>query len=262
MNKLIAATTFFVALPICSTASAATLTERIDRTFDVKPGGTVALTNVNGGITIASWDQPRVRVVAVKEVKGDRDVAAQAIKELRVDMQPRNGGLVVVTDHPEDDGISSFFDWLTGDRAQAQVRYELTVPKSMNLDISNTNGGITVTDVAGKHDLDTTNGRIEATRCAGSLDAKTTNGRINAELLRVTPGQDIRLSTTNGRISLAVPGNFAGELDAGTTNGSIHTDFPITTTRGDNNRLRGTVNGGGAQLRLRTTNGGIEIRKL
>ena len=80
--------------------------------------------------------------------------------------------------------------------------------------------------------------------------------------MRVTPGQDIRLSTTNGRISVAVPSNFAGELDAGTTNGSIHTDFPITTTRGDNNRLRGTVNGGGAQLRLRTTNGGIEIKKL
>lgn len=250
------------ALLLATTASAAELTETIDKTFDVKPGANVVLNNVNGGITVSSWDQPRVRVIAVKKVEGSRKIAQEAMKELRVEMQPRNGGLVVKTQYPEDHGVSSFFDWLTGNDTNAQVRYELTVPKSMNLDISNTNGGITVNDVAGNHDLDTTNGRITAARCAGSLDASTTNGRISAELVRVTPGQDIRLSTTNGGITVAVPSNFAGELDAGTTNGSIHTDFPVTTTRGDNNRLRGTVNGGGAELRLRTTNGGIQIKKL
>jgi DUF4097 and DUF4098 domain-containing protein YvlB len=259
MNKLIAAATFFVAV----SASAATLKETVDRTFDVKPGASVVLSNVNGGITITSWDQPRVRVVATKKVEGDRDEASQAMKDLKIQMQPRNGGLVVTTEYPDDDeGISSFFDWLSGNHVDAQVRFELTVPKSMNLDVSNTNGAITVTEVEGKHDLDTTNGRIEAKSCAGSLDARTTNGRIRAELVRVAKGEDIRLSTTNGGVSVAVPSNFAGELDAGTTNGSIHTDFPVTTTRGDNNRLRGTVNGGGSQLRVRTTNGGIEIRKL
>ena len=258
MKKLIAAATFFVAV----SASATTLTETVDKTFDVKPGASVVVSNVNGGITVTSWDQPRVRVVAVKKVQGGREVAKQAMKELQVQMQPRNGGLVVKTEYPEHEGISSFFDWLTGNDAQAQVRYEVTVPKTMNLDISNTNGGISVTDVAGKHDLDTTNGRIEATRCAGSLDARTTNGRIRAELVQVTRGEDIRLSTTNGAITVALPASFAGVLDAGTTNGSIHTDFPVTTTRGDNNRLHGTVNGGGAELRARTTNGSIEIKRL
>lgn len=259
MKTFIAAAAFFVAV----SASGATLTETIDKTFDVKPGSSVVLKNMNGGITISSWDQPRVRVLAVKEAKGDREDANEAMRELKVQITPRNGGLSITTDYPEHhNGVASIFDWLTGDHVNAQVRYELTVPKSMNLDITNTNGGISVTDVAGKHDLDTTNGRIEAVRCAGSLDAATTNGRIAAELVRVTPGQDIKLSTTNGRISVTVPASFAGEVDAGTTNGSIHTDLPITTTRGENNRLRGTVNGGGAQLKLRTTNGGIEIKKL
>jgi hypothetical protein len=259
MKSILAVATLLLA----TAASAVELTETIDKTFDVKPGSSVVLENVNGGITVSAWDQARVRVIARKEVKGDRDDATRAMKELRVELQPRNGGLVVKTEYPDHDhGISSIFDWLTGDHVQAQVRYELTVPKSMNLDISNTNGAITVNDVAGRHDLDTTNGRITTVRCAGSLDATTTNGRINVELVRVTPGQDMKLSTTNGGITLTVPSNFAGELDAGTTNGSIHTDFPITTTRGDNNRLRGSVNGGGAQLKLRTTNGGINIKKL
>lgn len=258
MKTVLAAATLLLA----TTASAVELTETIDKTFDVRPGASVVLENVNGGITVNAWGQARVRVVAVKKVEGSRSIAQEVMKELRVETELRNGGLVIRTDYPEDEGISSFFDWLSGNDTDAQVRYELTVPKSMNLDISNTNGAITVNEVAGKHDLDTTNGRITAVRCAGSLDASTTNGRISAELVRVTPGEGIKLTTTNGGITLAVPSNFAGDLDAGTTNGSIHTDFPVTTTRSDNNRLRGTLNGGGAQMKLRTTNGGIQIRKL
>ncbi len=50
---------------------------------------------------------------------------------------------------------------------------------------------------------------------------------------------------------------------ARTTNGSVRTDFPITvqgTLR--KNRLDGEINGGGAALELRTTNGSIRIEEL
>jgi Putative adhesin len=260
MKKL---TLFAAALFVAATAAAAELNETIDRTFDVRPGATVSLDNVNGSITIASWDQPRVRVVAHKTVEGDKREAQQALKDLRVEITPRDGGLNVMTHYPkESEGVSGIFAWLTGDHIDAQVRYELTVPKTMSLDVDNTNGNIRVTDVAGKHELETTNGRIETVRCAGSLDASTTNGRIEAELVRLNRGQENSLATTNGRIIVTIPADFAGELDAGTTNGSIKTDFPVTATRAGDNRLRGTINGGGAPLKLRTTNGGIEIRKF
>ena len=260
MKKL----TFLAALVLTAAAAfGATLTENIDKTFDVKPGAEVRLTNVNGGITITSWDEPRVRVVAEKKIKGDKSEAQAAMKELRVEMQQRDGGLVIITHYPkEHDGIGSFFDWLSGDDIDAQVRYQLTVPRSMNLDVRNTNGGIHVTRVAGRMELDTTNGKIETAGCAGSLDASTTNGAISAELTKVTPGQDITLSTTNGRITVAVPKNFAGEVDAGTTNGAIATDLPVATTRIGDNQLRGTINGGGTPLKLRTTNGAIQIRSF
>lgn len=251
--------------PLLLTASSllgATVTENIDRTFDVRPGAEVRLDNVNGGITITAWDQPRVRVVAEKKVKADRDVAQKALQELRVEFEQRDGGLVITTKYPDEDGFASLFDWLKGDDINAQVRYELQVPRSMNLDITNTNGGIRVSDVSGRLELDTTNGKIETARCAGSLDASTTNGAITAELLRVTRGADISASTTNGRITIAIPKDFAGEIDAGTTNGAITTDLPVTTRHIGDNRLRGTINGGGTPMKLRTTNGAIQIRTL
>ncbi|HUP58951.1 MAG TPA: DUF4097 family beta strand repeat-containing protein [Thermoanaerobaculia bacterium] len=254
--QLAAATLLFAAA-----SSAATLHETIDRTFDVRPGATVAVNNVNGKITVSSWDQPKVRVIAYKEAKGDRDDAKEALKALRVEMQQRDGGVSVTTHHPRNhDGISSIFDWLLGDHVQMNVRYEVTVPRTMNLDVRNTNGSIRLTGVAGRHEVGTTNGKIEIERCAGSVDASTTNGGIRAELVRVAKGQSLRFETTNGRIEVEVPKDLAADVDAGTTNGSISTDLPVTTTKFSRNSLRGTINGGGTQLRLRTTNGGIAIR--
>lgn len=258
MRTLIATAIFLLA----TTAGAAELSETIDRTFDVRAGANVVLSNVNGKITIGSWDQPRVHVVAKKQVDGDRDDVKKAMTDLRVEMQPRDGGVVITTHYPnEDHGAASFLGWLLSDHVDAEVTYDITVPRSMNVDVTNTNGGIHLSDVSGKLELDTTNGKIEVTHCAGSLDAETTNGSIRAELVRVAQGQPLSFETTNGRIEVTVPANVSANVDAATTNGSISSDLPVATTRTSSNSLRGTINGGGTSLRLRTTNGGITIRK-
>lgn len=258
MRKLLAVLALSL---VAATAAAKELTETIDKTFDVRPGATLTLTNVNGRVTVTAWDQPRIRVVAYKEVKADRDEVQAALKELRVEMTPKDGGLVVNTHYPrKNEGLASLFDLFSGDHVQAQVRYDVTVPRSMNVDLETVNGAIELSDVTGKHTLETTNGKIEVTRCAGSLDASTTNGAIHAELTSIAKNSPMSFETTNGRIELTVPSNLAANVDAGTTNGSIHTDLPVSTTRISRNSLRGTINGGGTPLRLRTTNGGIEIR--
>ena len=69
--------------------------------------------------------------------------------------------------------------------------------------------------------------------------------------------------TTNGSITLTLPSDLRAGLTARTTNGSVQTDFPITvqgTFR--KNRLEGEINGGGASIELRTTNGSIRIREF
>lgn len=257
MRSLLVAATLLVA----TTAGAAELTETIDRTFDVRAGANVVLSNVNGRVTVSAWDQPRVRVIAKKEVEGDREELKEALAALRVEMKPQNGGLTVITHYPRERGASSLVDWIFGDHIDAEVTYDVTVPRSMNVDVTNTNGRITLSDVTGKHELETTNGRIEVKRCSGSLDASTTNGSIEAELVKITPNQPLRFETTNGGIEVHVPANARADIDASTTNGSISSDLPVLTSRTGSNSLRGTINGGGTSVRLRTTNGGIKIRK-
>lgn len=257
MFKRILLTAFFTI--IAAAANARTLDQAFDRTFEVRPGALFSLTNTNGHITVRSWDQPRIRVHAVKHVESrDDDTARDAMKALTFAMSQPNGGLRIDTKYPKrNDGI---LEWIAGTSVNLSVTYEVTVPRTMDLQIENTNGAIEASDVRGSHKIETTNGRITLARCAGDVDAETTNGSIEADLMTVTVGRGMRLETTNGSIHARLPRTLAARVDAANTNGSIETDLPVTTSGTQSKHaLRGTINGGGAELRLRTTNGSIHI---
>ena len=256
MRKLIV--TIFITLA-ATAAGAAELHETIDRTYDVRPNATFSLDNNNGRVTIRSWDQPRIRVIADKSAEGwDSDDVRTAMKETQVDIQAHADSVIVKTIQPEKN--FGFFDLLFGHHVNRNVRYEITVPRTTNLDVTTVNGSVHVEAVNGVHKIETTNGKIEMERCGGSIDASTTNGGIRAELLSVTPGKSMGFETTNGHITIVVPPSFAGDVDASTTNGGISSDLPVATHEVDRNTLKGTINGGrGGTLRLRTTNGGIDI---
>ena len=182
---------------------------------------------------------------------GEEGVAF-ALQQAQVGVVPHHHGEVAI--------LGGLFDWLAGTNVSMTVNYEVTVPRSMNVDLDNTNGGIDVSDVRGSMHISNTNGHIEVVRCAGDLDAETTNGHVRAELSDVT-AKGVHLETTNGRITVALPKALAARVDAETTNGRINTDLPITTTRFEKTSLRGTINGGGnAAVKLRTTNGSIDIQ--
>ena len=245
---------FIAVLAVAGTALAERLSQPFDRTVDVRPGGAVSIENVNGHITVSSWDQPRVRIHAVK-----RASSQDALDSISIDIRQSSSGVSIVTRTPKSDGVG-FLDFLFGNNGNTAVEYDVTVPRQADLKVEDTNGAITVSDVNGRIDLGTTNGRIEALHCGGSINANTTNGAIRAELLQVGGSNRMDFETTNGSITLTVPPNFGAEVSAETTNGSIRSDLPVTTHSFSRRELRGTLNGGGVQLGLHTTNGSIEIR--
>lgn len=259
MKRLVTA---IVSLALASTAAAASLTEKIDRTFDVKPGARIAVSNVNGRVTIASWDQAKVRVVATKEVEGSKQDLKELMAALKVELVPRDGGLTVTTRQPKHEhGIASIFDALSGNNIDYEVTYEITVPRNMNVAVENTNGTVSLSNVTGVLTLETTNGRIAVANCAGSVSASTTNGSIEAQLVRMEK-KPMRFETTNGRISVSLPKSAAVDLDASTTNGAIESALPVATRSLGKNSLRGSINGGGTPLTIRTTNGGITLKTI
>jgi len=257
-TTILAATATTALLLIAGTAHAATLEQVFDKVYDVHPGALISLDNTNGAVIVRAAADNRVHIHAVKHVESfHSDTLRTAMNDLRIEVKPEGGGLKILTKYPKQS--EGFLSWLAGDNANASVSYTLDVPRESNLDVETVNGHIEVADVAGSMKLDTTNGRIEVARCRGAIDAETTNGGIHAELLSVAGGRPMHFETTNGRISVRVPRNLAASIDAATTNGGISTELPVASTSTHRHSLRGTMNGGGPELKLRTTNGPIEI---
>ena len=243
-----------VTIVFSGVAYAERLQEPFDRTLDVRAGTPVSIDNVNGRITVTTWDQPRVRIHAIRKAE-----SKEVLDKLSVDVRQNANGLTIETHMPKRDG-GGFLDFLFGNEGNSSIDYDVTVPRMTDLKVENTNGGISASDVVGVIELSTTNGRIEAIRCSGSMNAGTTNGAIRAELVQVSSGKPMKFETTNGSITLLVPPSFAANVTAETTNGSIRTDLPVTTKSFSRRELHGTMNGGGAELGLYTTNGSIEVR--
>lgn len=258
--ETLALTSLFLA---AGAVQAGTLEQPFEKTYDLRPGMLISLDNTNGSIEIRTAADNRAHIHAVKRVEGWGSTSlSKAMAQLKIDVAQDAGGLRIATKYPHQNG-DGFFAWLAGEKVNYSVSYTLEVPKESNLTIETVNGHIEVTDVSGALKLDTTNGRIEVARCRGAINAETTNGHIKAELLNVTGGKPMHFETTNGGITVKVPRNLAASIDAANTNGSINTELPITSTgKLSRHFIRGNMNGGGPELRLRTTNGSISILGL
>ena len=106
-------------------------------------------------------------------------------------------------------------------------------------------------------DFQTSSGAIRANDFRGALRARTGSGSID---LQGQPTGDWSMTTGSGGIAVHLPAQAAFDLNAHTSSGSIHTNRQVTVqgTVGRHD-LRGTVNGGGFHLDLRTGSGNIRI---
>jgi hypothetical protein len=279
-NPLLSATMLLAALAFAATApkaeAAATLKEPFAQSYPFTAGGTLALKNINGSVTVDAWDKNEVRVEAEKEVKAANDADAKKVMaEVKIDVQPGSGGLRVETRMPKKE--SGWFDWLGGDKVNINVKYHVYVPRSAVVDVDNTNGGIRLTGTHGKADLETSNGGVEVAGVDGDLDlgstnggikangvtgrvkAETTNGAIELIFARVPREGDLDLETTNGGVTVKLPRGASLSVDASTTNGGVQSDFEVAGGQPGKRHLSGDINGGGSRLRIRTTNGGVRL---
>jgi hypothetical protein len=140
-------------------------------------------------------------------------------------------------------------------------------------------GGITVTGGSGSLKADTSGGPVEVTKFHGPANLQTSAGGITiegvtGEIRGETSGGGIRaslpspiiapvkLETSAGGITVRVPSNAAFDLDAITSAGSVSSDLPVTVPgKQEHDHLKGTVNGGGKPIVLRTSGGGIHLLK-
>ncbi len=138
-------------------------------------------------------------------------------------------------------------------------------------------GGIRVIYVAGPMEVETSGGSICLTRITNTVHAETGDGSItawinpeSADKVRPVrlPGPS-QLATGTGDIVVFLPRDIAATIDATVENGGIQRieadpSLPLNMKIRQNGQAHalGSLNGGGAVLKLRTTTGKIRLQYL
>ncbi len=99
-------------------------------------------------------------------------------------------------------------------------------------------------------------GSIKVTGARDALDADAASGTIH---ISGDPGKGWSLNTASGGVHLTVPAAAKFTVDAQTTSGSISVEHNVEASSTGRRYLKGSVNGGGPVLNLRTTSGSISI---
>ena len=127
-----------------------------------------------------------------------------------------------------------------------------------------TSGGrIRIGEAGASVSAETSGGSIEIDGAVGAIQARTSGGSVEAGLAG-QPVADSELRTSGGNVTVYLPVGFQADLSANASGGGITSDFPELEP--DNSaggaELEQSLNGGGPDLVMRTSDGSIRIRRL
>jgi DUF4097 and DUF4098 domain-containing protein YvlB len=163
------------------------------------------------------------------------------------------------------------------------IKVEVHVPRESDVNIHTGDGNVRVDRVRGNLQLETNDGDVRVHDVEGSLHADTHDGNLDVngrfDLLNLHTGDgniDAEVSassapqqpgwmlrTGDGNVRMRLPDRLGADLDAHSGDGHVRVDFPITTsTAGQENAVRGKINGGGIPIELRTGDGDIHVEKM
>ena len=109
---------------------------------------------------------------------------------------------------------------------------------------------------------DTSGGSIELGDMRGPVHADTSGGSISARFAQA-PAGDVSLETSGGSVTVFVADKAGFNLDAECSGGRVNSEVEVASNhKPSKTELRGQIAGGGPKLVLRTSGGGIHVKRL
>jgi DUF4097 and DUF4098 domain-containing protein YvlB len=271
-----------IALVLLAASSVNAAEKTLDRTFTVSPGGTLVVDSDSASVHVSGKDTNQV-TVRMTARGSDESLSGTTLDAV----QNADGVTVTMRRQPK----SSWFNWRSWNTEQ---HIEVTVPQRYGISVRTGGGSVKLRDTIGSATLRTSGGSIAVNDVNGNLELRTSGGGIHAETIRgdvdaSTSGGDVRLlqidgrikghtsggsvrcslvgsnrgislTTSGGAIELTLPRAATGNVEATTSGGGITSDLPVTASVLKDDRLRGSLNGGGQPIEARTSGGSIRLR--
>jgi hypothetical protein len=223
-----------------------------------------------GSIQVEGYEGTEVQVEVTFAESADRD---EDEAEEREGLRRIPSSSTGVTIEEKNNKVEIGTDW-----SPEEVHLRIRVPVRTSVHLSGLNGDLLeVVGVSGQHELSHTNGEITARNIRGSVIANTTNGDVTVELVEIDADTPMSFSSFNGDVEVTLPASVRANLFMQSAQGDVYTDFDIDLLptkakvtqehEGGGYRVRmekaveGTLGGGGPELRFKTFNGDIILRR-
>jgi hypothetical protein len=243
--------------------AAAAQARTIEKSFDVGDGGLLKLETNSGALRIDTHSASTVLVEI--EIDGKNE------DKMKVSFDNSGNDVTIIGERENSSGF-----W--GSSSRLKVKYHITVPKNYNLDVDTAGGSIKISDLVGKVDAHTSGGSISLGSIDGLVDINTSGGSINVDEVTGTirahtsggsvtakiskqPTGDSKLTTSGGSITVYLAPDIAVDLSARTSGGRVRSDFDVNGSI-KKKSIKGTINGGGPELVLKTSGGSVRIKEL
>ena len=236
--------------------------ETFTESFDVNLGGQLTVRTDAGSIKIETHDEATIKLrVKIENREGD---------EFSYRHELSNGNLSIFGEIE----IEKKQNWVRN----LKVEFNLLIPENYNVELNTSGGSLSIEDLMGELNastsggsinvgnitgdvkLHTSGGSIKTETVTGNLDAHTSGGSIKITIDKQLT-EDAKLTTSGGSITAYLVPDIQVDINASTSGGRVKSDFNID---GKVNKMsvRGTINGGGPKLTLKTSGGSIEIKQI
>jgi DUF4097 and DUF4098 domain-containing protein YvlB len=280
MNRAI-----FIALlctPICFAAAvnASELTEHSSQKLTMHFAGsgdhTLEVRTIEGNITVEAYDGPDVEMTVDKSLSAqNEDEMRAAHRDVALDIGNNGATIHAIVQYPNQqtcggrDGFSSHSGY------HARFDFTIRVPRTVRLELCTINDGVvSVSGTGGDFDVSNVNGRIAMTNVAGSGRAITVNGAVAASFISA-PQRSCTFRTVNGDVAVTLPDRSSADFHMKTLNGRLLTDFAVEPEPQNGGVIRESIGGlsvirtsgftsvragnGGPDLTLESLNGDVRV---
>ncbi len=149
------------------------------------------------------------------------------------------------------------------------ANYKIKVPDNFSVKVDNEcghSGDVNVSNIKGEVDIKNCQG-ISLKNVSGSLVLSAISGDIDVVLTDVSKEKPISIAAISGEIDITVPARAGIDIQMENISGGIYSDFDFDTDKksmkrvGGNNKVKGQLNGGGADFKITNISGNIYLRK-
>jgi DUF4097 and DUF4098 domain-containing protein YvlB len=244
------------------------------KSYPLTAGGTVRIMNVSGDVKITGGDGNTVVVNAFKEGR-DRD-------KIEIEDLSTGNGVELKVRYPR---CGSSEENRHGCSYEADVRFEVTVPRSLNLSLERINtasgniqvtgvdaninvntasGDVTVADSHGSVRAATASGTMRIRNVTGQVSASSASGDVEVDITRLEGSENMNFATASGDVNVRMPFDLDADVSMSTVSGNIKTDFAIEVKEpryGPGRNAEGRIGNGTRKVRLASASGDISLMR-